>query len=386
MAAANAEEKSDRIQRMWQPHTVRQYRSDKLVDIPARAQATTDPQAWGHSFLYMPDKNRLLLQTGDLEFYSDNLGNNWITKTTPALRHFTYLGNGNVLGRTEKMGRLLSNDYGITWHPFAPVPSVPGQEVVFGSMGPDLVDKTPSTGNVVRLAESVDRYIRFSTDGGLTWPTVIDAPWCSETVLARAGNGDIVAATRTSTWAGYIEATGTNVPDTKTISYDRWRVGTEYDFYCGFGIHISKDDGHTWSPIKQLYMHGRHHASIVLMPNNDLVMSYVVRLGYEDTPDGLPQYGIEAMVSHDHGQSWDLEHRYVLDKWRGEWADHPGGLVKLMAPNETYTVILRDGSLITSFERGVQEAGVGYHRQLKLIHWQLHEEPKAIRSPPRPEP
>ena len=37
------------------------------------------------------------------------------------------------------------------------------------------------------------------------------------------------------------------------------------------------------SPIKQLYMHGRFHASPVLMPNNDLVMSYVVRLGYDET-------------------------------------------------------------------------------------------------------
>jgi len=283
----------------------------------------------------------------------------------------TYLGNGKVLARALTIGkRLASDDYGETWRPFAPVPPVPGLKLVF-SMGSDLVDRDPASGSVVRLAESVDRHIRFSTDGGLTWPTIIKAPWSAETVLVRAGNGDIVAATRTSNRAGHLAATGTKMPDAKTVTYDRWRVGTGFDFYCGFGVHISKDNGHTWSPIKRLYMHGRHHASPVLMPNNDLVMTYVVRLGYDDTPEGLPQYGIEAVVSHDHGQTWNLDRRYVLDRWRGEWADRPGGSVKLMAPNETNTVLLRDGSLITSFERGVQEAGVKYHRVLKLVHWRL---------------
>lgn len=192
-------------------------------------------------------------------------------------------------------------------------------------------------------------------------------------MLARAANGDIVAATRTSNRTGYIEAHGTNMPNAKKVAYDKWRVGTGFDFYCGFGVHISKDNGHTWSPINQLYMHGCFHASPVLMPNNDLVMPHVVRMGYDDTPEGLPQYGIEAVVSHNHGQTWKLDRRYVLDKWRGEWADRPGGLVKLMAPNETNTVLLPDGSLITSFERGVLEAGVKYHRVLKLVHWRLDE-------------
>ena len=367
-AVAMAAEKSDRVQCEWQPHAVRQYRGDTLVDTLARSQVPTGSQDWGHSFIYLPDKNRLILQTGNLELYSDDLGATWTKMTSPPRRYFTYLGDGKVLGRTITE-RLISTDYGVTWHPFAPVPPVPGMKVVYGSMGPDLVDKDSATGSVVRLAESIDRHIRFSTDGGLTWPTVIEAPWSAETVLVRAGNGDIVAATRTSNRRGYIEAHGTNIPDPKTIPYEMWRVGGGYDFYCGFGVHISKDNGHTWSPIDQLYMHGRFHASPVLMPNNDLVMTYVVRKGYDDTPEGLPQSGIEAVVSHDHGQTWDLDRRYVLDKWLGEWEDRPGGKIKLMAPNETYTVLLRDGSLMTSFERGVQEAGAKYRRILKLVHW-----------------
>ena len=366
-------QKTDRIQRKWQPHTVLHYRGDALVDIPASQQVIMPPQAWGHSFIYLPDKNRLMLQTGDLQLYSDDLGTTWTKMSAPPRRHLTYLGDGKVLARAWTTGkRLISDDCGETWRPFAPVPPVPGLKVVF-SMGPDLVDKDPATGSVLRLAESVDRHIRFSTDGGLTWPTSIKAPWSAETVLVRAGNGDIVAATRTSNRTGYVEAHGTNMPDAKKVAYDKWREGGGFDFYCGFGVHVSKDNGLTWSPINQLYMHGRFHASPVLMPNNDLVMTYVVRMGYDDTPEGLPQYGIEAVVSHNHGQTWNLAYRYVLDKWLGEWADRPGGLVKLMAPNETYTVLLRDGSLITSFERGVQEAGAKYHRVLKLVHWRLDE-------------
>ena len=357
------------MKRQWQSCEVQQYRGHNQASLPASRQDLINPQAWGHSFIYLPDKNRLILQTGDLQLSSDDLGATWTKTSSPPRRHLTSLGNGKVLARAwtiEK--RLISDDYGETWRPFAPVPPVPGLKLVF-SMGPDLVDTDPATGKVVRLAESVDRHIRLSTDGGLTWPTSIKAPWSAETVLVRAGNGDIVAATRTSNRYGYVEATGTNMPDAKKVTYDKWRTGTGFDFYCGFGVHVSKDNGRTWSPIKQLYMHGRHHASPVLMPNNDLVMTYVVRLGNDDTPEGLPQYGIEAVVSHNHGQTWKLDHRYVLDKWLGEWEDRPGGKVKLMAPNETYTVLLRDGSLMTSFERGVQDPDAGYHRILKLIHW-----------------
>jgi hypothetical protein len=317
-----------------------------------------------------------MLQTGNLELYSDDLGATWTRMASPPRRYFTYLGDGIVLARTPTIGRLISKDHGITWSPFAPVPPVPGLKDVFGSMGPDLVDRDPATGRVVRLAECVDRHIRFSTDGGRTWPTVRPAPWSAETVLVRAGNGHIVAATRTSNAIGYIEAHGTNMPDASKTAFDMWRVGGGFDFYCGIGVHVSKDNGLTWSPINQLYMHGRFHASPVLMPNNDLIMTYVVRMGYDDTPEGLPQYAIEAVLSHDHGQTWSLRRRYVLDRWLGEWEDRPNGKVKLMAPNETYTVLLPDGSLMTSFERGVQEANAKYHRILKLVHWRLREERK----------
>ena len=371
--AAMAADEVKRMECKWQPHEVQQHRGHTQIAFPASQLDLINPRAWGHSFIYLPDKNRLILQTGNLQLSSDDHGATWTRMNAPPRRHLTYLGNGKVLARAWTIGeRLISDDYGETWRPLAPIPPAPGLKVVF-SMGPDLVDTDPATGGVVRLAESIDRHIRFSTDRGITWPTSIKAPWSAETVLVRAANGDIVAATRTSNRDGYVEVTGANMPDAKTVTYDKWRVGTGFDFYCGFGVHISKDNGHTWSPINLLYRHGRHHASPVLMPNNDLVMTYVVRLGYDDTPDGLPQYGIEAVVSHNHGQTWELNQRYVLDKWHGEWEEGPGGKVKLMAPNETYTVLLHDGSLMTSFERGIQDPNAGYHRTVRLVHWRLAE-------------
>jgi len=375
-AAARAAENTERLERKWQPRMVLQYQGYNQVHIPAKQQNLVNPQSWGHHFIYMPDKNRLLLQTGHWQLSSDDLGVTWTRRIAKPRRYFTYLGDGKVLARAwEDEKRLISEDYGDTWRPLAPLAPLPGKTPVF-SMGPDLVDRDPATGKVVRLAESVLRQFRCSFDGGLTWPESVATPWCEETVMVRAGNGDIVAATRTGNDHGYIEVHGTNMPDAEKTPYDMWLVGGGFDFYCGFGVHISKDNGKTWSPIKQLFMHGRFHASPVLMPNNDLVMSYVVRKGYDNTPEGLPQYAIEAVISRDNGQTWNLNHRYVLDKWQGEWENKPGGKVKLMAPNECYTVLLNDGSLMTSFERGVQESDGKYYRMLKLVHWRLDKEKK----------
>lgn len=112
---------------------------------------------------------------------------------------------------------------------------------------------------------------------------------------------------------------------------------------------------------------------MVLMPDHDLVMSYVVRLGYPDTPEGIPRYGIEAVVSHDDGRTWDLDRRYVLDRWDGDWLDRPRGLVRLRAPNETYTVLLPDGGLITAFGTGYRVDADNTPREIKLVRWRLNK-------------
>ena len=76
-------------------------------------------------------------------------------------------------------------------------------------------------------------------------------------------------------------------------------------------------------------------------------MTYVVRLGLLQEAhrlvdeDGYPQWGVEAVVSRDHGETWDLAHKYVLAKWSG-----------MSQAQSTSSVLLPDGSLITAFGSG----------------------------------
>ena len=88
---------------------------------------------------------------------------------------------------------------------------------------------------------------------------------------------------------------------------------------------------------------------MVAMPGGDIVMSYVVRRGYVGNADGFPQFGIEAVVSHNNGRTWDLDHRYILHHWPGpakgpnSWC---GGC------QATSSVLLPDGWIITTYGTG----------------------------------
>lgn len=184
-------------------------------------------------------------------------------------------------------------------------------------------------------------FIRCSHDGGLTWPELIEPPgWngasgvgVNEVALCRAGNGALIAACR--------------IEHPKHYSKDHDELNTQIDHYCGLGVSLSRDNGCTWTKIEVLYEYGRHHPSMVLMPNGDVVMTYAVRLGClrEEhrlvDEDGCPQWSVEAIVSRDNGESWDLSRKYVLAKWSG-----------MSQAQETDTVLLPDGSLLTAFGSG----------------------------------
>jgi hypothetical protein len=124
-----------------------------------------------------------------------------------------------------------------------------------------------------------------------------------------------------------------------------------------------------------LYQWGRHHPSMGLMPNGDVVMTYVVRLGYEDSPDGFPRYGIEAVVSADHGKTWDLDHRYILAAWQGLYK-RPS---YMCSSQSTSSLLLPDGSILTAFGTGYRvkfgPGGEGDHpipRDVGLIRWRVN--------------
>lgn len=185
--------------------------------------------------------------------------------------------------------------------------------------------------------------------------------WQPHEVRQLAGNGDLLAACRT------------DVP--------RRLEGKTLDHYERLGISISKDGGRTWSDVKKLYDYGRHHPSLVLMPNHDIVMTYVVRLGYIDDQNGFPQFGIEAVVSHDHGATWDLDHRYLLHVWSGK---RKGETYWWPSSQATSSTLMPDGAILTAFGTGYCiKAGKDSPqapRDAGLIEWRLNTKPVNAES------
>jgi hypothetical protein len=278
----------------------------------------------------------------------------------------TYLGDGKLVASSDTY--WFSNDYGQTWA--NPVPAPRGVEgKPMWQWDPMLVDRAPRTGKVTRIAEC--RYkengtfdtpdyfsqacVHFSPDGGRTWSQEIGVPqWrgINEVVLVRARNGDLVAACRTDN--------------------PRQFLGLENDQYSGLATCVSHDDGKTWSEPNRLYWWGRHHPHMVVLPNGDIVMTYVVRNGYLDDEDGFPRFGVEAAISHDNGQTWDLDHKYILASWtakiKGTWWG---------SPQSTSTAVLPGGALLTAFGTGlrnVPEQAI-CKMDVALVRWRPSRKP-----------
>ncbi len=354
----------------WQAHNIEQLFGEATVkQFPAHCQIVTE--SWSQvvrhpTMCYMPEQDRLLMlvnrdypEEASLIF-SDDHGATW---TEPQWAHtdangepdfgygvaVNYLNGGRLLLGSESR-RWFSSDYGETWgDPIAIPPASNG--CPWYQWHPYLVDRDPDTGEVVRLAETgcnfegrgswpetpSQAFIRFSTDEGRTWCDEIRVPqWhgISEVGLVRAANGDIVAACRP------------DLPDWCEI---------ESDHYEGLGVSISKDDGKTWSEVNVLYDYGRHHACMVVMPTGEIVMTYVVRRGYSNDANGFPQFGIEAIVSHDNGVTWDMHRRVVLYRYSGNVKPTDPSWdtgCTWSAPQTTCTILLPDGSLLTAFGLG----------------------------------
>jgi hypothetical protein len=377
----------------WQTHQIRQLNGTTAQFwLSARFQIVTE--SWNRVVAVpyidnMPEKDRLLMLVGCDEPHrafvltSDDRGATW-TDPRPARvgdqgkpsiglgTSLAYLGNGKLIFYesgsvgARQPSRWFSSDYGQTWGD--PVPLAPSPDGKRWSIwDPPLIDRDLQTGKLTRIAETgynstdhiAQAYIRFSTDEGQAWSKATKVPqWhrVNEVSLFRAGNGDLLAACRT------------DIP--------RRMEGKTLDHYEGLGISISKDDGRTWSAVKQLYDYGRHHPSLLLMPNQDIVMTYVVRLGYVDDRNGFPQFGIEAVVSHDHGITWDLDHRYLLHVWSGK---RKGRTYWWPSSQATSSTLLSDGAILTAFGTGYRiQAGPDSPqapRDVGLIKWRLNTKP-----------
>ena len=382
----------------WREHTIRQIQKERYLDRPAQFQILT--KDWNRVvgmpyIVYMPEKDRILmLAYCDYEpckavsLISNDHGDTWSpvrdiptdVKVNPAEgaqgetpTSLSYLGEGKVVFSGAER-RWFSLDFGETWEGRELPPGKNAKPWAGWQWEPYLVDRDPATGKVLRIAETAfshegdaypmpgyfsQAYIRFSTDEGLTWYPEITVPeWkgISEVALFRAANGDMIAACRTDTNQWYRD------PNHRPGGLH------EPDLYSGLGISISKDNGLTWSKVAVLFDHGRHFASPVLLPSGAIVMPYVVRIGYPCNADGFPSFGIEAIVSRDHGVTWDIEHRIILDEWTGIIRGHDSWWP---SPQSTSSVLLPDGSILTAYGRAYRCVAKGPPRDIGLVKWRL---------------
>lgn len=314
--------------------------------------------------------------------FSDDRGATWTDprpmrgQATPDLGvGLACLGGGRlmltVLGEVSR--RFFSDDFGETWDRSAPMPP-PGNGLVKDEWDPPFVDRDPGTGAVRRIIstayQSATHFppeynpdwacLRISTDLGRTWSEDELVPqWrgINEVALARAANGDLIAACRTD----WLE---------EHLYYQN--VVIEADHYSGLGVSVSGDDGRTWSDVRILYRYGRHHPSMVVLPNDDVVMTYVVRKGYPKHPSGHDRYGVEAMVSHDHGRTWDPQ-PYLLHDW---CANRTDAYAWWASSQCTSTVLLPDGDLLTCYSTGVlcPPDSDAPRRDVGLLRWSIDDE------------
>ena len=261
----------------------------------------------------------------------------------------SYCDGGLMVGEGPSL--CFSHDHGRTWKERIGLSKAPNGKD-FCSEGSPLVDYDEQgkvsligwTGQTFPDNFSFDKAIggcvRWSRDGGRSWENCSwPEAWiwqdtfegetyergCGEGAMIRAANGSIVAALRTDMRGQYIK--------------------NKVDTCEGTAVSISNDNGETWSPIEHVCEGGRHHSNLVRLPNNDLVMTVIRRLDVRDGRLASYRRGCDALVSQDHGQTWNLDRMYILDDWPyhnpERWYECVSG--------HLFSVSLGDGSVLTSY-------------------------------------
>ncbi len=293
----------------------------------------------------------------------------------------TYLGGGRlsfvteVFDKAARPQRIISSDYGRTWtERIDHAPTKSGMP--FNLEGNAWVDRD-AKGDARAILEVGWHYdkgkdwpkddatdvFRRSLDGGKTWIDELAPPqwkftlehkgkkWLrgvSEGAIARASNGDLVAALRTDIRPQYLD-------------------GPHDDSLEGTAISRSHDDGKTWSEMEFLFQAGRHHANLQRLPNGDLVCTLIVRVDVQNGRLASHRRGCDALVSRDQGKSWGLDRRYELDRFDflrpdGYWVDGKCGHIGAVA--------LPDGSVISVY--GHYQLGAAV-----LVKWRPDPGPSA---------
>jgi len=293
-------------------------------------------------------------------------------------QYLEWLGGGRLSFVTEAIGegatmrRFFSNDHGRTWNESVPHPPTK-DGISFNLEGNGWVDRD-ELGRAKAILEigwhlppgkthpkdDFTAIFRRSVDGGRTWIDEVSPPqwkfsvehkgkkWLrgvSEGAIVRAANGDLVAALRTDMPPRYFDEKND-------------------DSLEGTAVSISRDDGKTWSEMQFLFDAGRHHANLQRLANGDLVCTLVVRIDIQNGKLASHRRGCDALISKDHGKSWNLDRRYELDRYDylrpdGFWVDGACGHVAAVA--------LGDGHILSAY--GNYPIGV------VLIKWKPDAEP-----------
>lgn len=401
----------------WQAKQIQQLNGDAArISLPAQWQILTESwtgdwlDKWGRvaaipHIVYIPEKDQILMMVScgvphhAKILTSDDHGATWSqpwdVNTDDAGEPDTgmgvalvYMGGGRLsmsakpyLHEDESRRRWVnwtSDDYGKTW--------TSGEAInvdMLHAWDPPFIERDASTGEISRIWETSyiedssreiwsQSYLRHSDDQGRTWSERVAIPQWSgsnEVLLIRAANGNLVAAHRTDIPEKFI----TRDPETgkPTIALD---------VYEGLSVSISEDNGRTWSDLTRLFEWGRHHFSMVLLPDGAIVLTYASRKGYVETSEGYPQFGVEAVVSRDHGKTWDLDHRYILGAWPGDRTDEAWSWAR--CSQKTSSVLLPDGDILTCFGTGFR-ATVPDEKELRqtfnprdvgLVRWRVNNE------------
>ena len=181
-----------------------------------------------------------------------------------------------------------------------------------GRMGKD---QNPDSEGIAELepawtAETVMRNYNFRTH---TWgePTFIPRGYrTSEASLTRAKNGDLVGSFRSG----------------------RPGIPTPFDGWRAVVTMRSSDDGRTWSKPDIHSLYGHVHHSLLTLPDGRILMTYAARIG---ELDGRLYRGFEAVLSHDHGKTWDWQRRYILFR------------APAMPPHSPQSVLMDNGKIFT---------------------------------------
>lgn len=355
------------------------------VARPAQIQALRDPdstQTMPFGMVYMENRQLALMcsaegnPTRPVITFSHDGGDTWsdfseIPNVTGRPMMLTDHGGGTLSFVTDR--RYFSHDYGRTWSDRVAHPPT-RQGFPFHQEGNGWVDRDPA-GKARAILELGWHYepgkshprddatvvFRRSVDGGRTWIDEVAPPqwkftmahrgkkWLrgvSEGAIVRAANGDLVAALRSDMPPRFFE-------------------GLHDDSLEGTAISISKDDGKTWSKLQFLSYAGRHHANLQRLASGDLVCTLIVRDDIEDLQLASFRRGCDALVSRDHGRTWNPKRRYELDSYyykRGDGNWVPGQCGHIGA------TVLPDGNVISAYGHYLKGAAV-------LIKWRPDAEP-----------